>query len=171
VLSTLDNFQPGIGRIPKELDFLSSVGDRINNIASSLLSMVSCEAYPGEPLRDEHQQRRRGFKREIGPSTHMQPQNWTQHIIQAHVQSISIPQIDRTHPDPPPSLIALVILLNLVNPKGTDVFGTFLLPKAHVDEEVAEIRAGHKVWRRLVGSGAELAGDAVSERVHGVPAA
>lgn len=101
----------------------------------------------------------------------MQPQNRTQHIAQAHMQSVPISKINCTHPDPSTSFVALIIILNLINPEGADVFGTVLLTQAHVDEEVAEICAGYKVWRRLIGFGAEFAGDAVSEGVNGVPTA
>jgi hypothetical protein len=104
-------------------------------------------------------------------STYMQPQYRTNHITQPQMQTIPIPQINRTHPDSSPPLIPLVILLNLVIPKASDIFRTLLLPKAHIDEEVAEIGAGGEVGSGLVGCGAEFASDAFSKGLDSVPAA
>lgn len=101
----------------------------------------------------------------------MQPQHRTNHITQPQMQTVPISQINRTHPNPPPTFIPLVVLLNLISPKLSNIFWAFLFSKAHIDEEVAEIGTRSEVGCGLVGCGAELASDALGEGLDGVPAA
>jgi hypothetical protein len=87
------------------------------------------------------------------------------------MQSVAVSQVNRTHPDAPASLVTLIILLNLFGPKRSDIFGTLLLAKAHVDKEVAEIGTWNEARRGLVRCSTKFARDAVGKWLDGVPAA
>lgn len=100
----------------------------------------------------------------------MKPQNRTNHIRKSHVQPIPIPQVNRRHSNPLPSLFALVILLQLCDPELLHVSRT-VLAKALADEEVGKVAARRKVRLRLVIYGAEFTCDEVAEGPCRVPAA
>jgi hypothetical protein len=85
------------------------------------------------------------------------------------MQPISIPEIDRRHPDPPPPLITPIILRDLLVPELPDVGGA-IFAKSNIDQEIGELFAGYKVRRRLVLVRPEFTGDAGAEWFDGVPA-
>jgi hypothetical protein len=85
------------------------------------------------------------------------------------VQSISIPEIDRRHPDPPPPVITLVVLRDLLVPKLPDVGGA-IFAKSNVDQEIGVFFAGYKVRCRFVLVRPKFTGDAGAEWFDGVPA-
>jgi hypothetical protein len=99
----------------------------------------------------------------------MQPQHRTHHVTSPHVQTISIPEIDRRHPDPLPPVITLVVFRDLLVPELPDVGGA-IFAKPNVDQEIGVLFAGYKVWRRLVLVRPKFTGDASAEWFDGVPA-
>lgn len=99
----------------------------------------------------------------------MQPQNRANDILSSQMQSISIPQINRRHPHPLPSLITGIILLKLLRPEFLDLRGA-ILTKPLANEELGEFLGRHKVGSGLVVLGAEVARDEVGEGIQGLPA-
>jgi hypothetical protein len=63
------------------------------------------------------------------------------------MQSIPIPQIDRRHTDPLPTLIPFVIRFNLFHPIVAHILGA-ILAKPDIDEEVGVVFTGAEVGGR-----------------------
>jgi hypothetical protein len=80
----------------------------------------------------------------------MQPQNWTPDIPTPSQQSISLPQIYRRHPNPPPALITLIIPLHFPLPKLPHLL-IAVVAKPDVDQVVAVGVLKLEVGGRVVG--------------------
>ena len=64
------------------------------------------------------------------------------------MKTISLPQIDSRHTCPPPTFIALVVPLDSLNPEISNRF-IAVLAKSDIDQEIAVVRTGLKIWRSL----------------------
>jgi hypothetical protein len=83
------------------------------------------------------------------------------------VQPISIPQVNRRHPNSSSPFISTVILLDRLAPELARLGGTIILPETDIDQEVAVV----EVWDEV--RGRELGGpfvDVGREEVRGIPA-
>lgn len=86
------------------------------------------------------------------------------------MQSISIPQINRRHPNPLPTFITRIILLKLLRPEFLRLRGA-ILAKALRYEKLGEFLSRHEVRRGLIVLCAEVARDEVGEGIQSLPAA
>ena len=78
----------------------------------------------------------------------MQPQHGALYVEESTLQTISIPQVDSSHPRSPPSIISLIIALDSLLPEVPYAAIT-ALTKADIDQEVAELVIRLKVGSRL----------------------
>jgi hypothetical protein len=67
------------------------------------------------------------------------------------MQPIPLAQIDRRHPGPPPSIITLVVALDLLHPERACLLAAGLA-EADVDQEIAVVLVGVEVRRGGLGS-------------------
>lgn len=80
----------------------------------------------------------------------MQPQHGTLYIRSSRMQSIPIPQINRRHANPLPSLVPRVILLNLANPVVAHLL-FHIFAEANVNQEIRVLLAGLEIRCRSFG--------------------
>jgi hypothetical protein len=80
-------------------------------------------------------------------TTHVQPQHRTLDIPEPVMQPIPIPQIDRRHPNPPPSLIPLIVIPDLLSPERPSVL-RHILTKPDIDQEIGILISRNKIRGR-----------------------
>jgi hypothetical protein len=80
----------------------------------------------------------------------MQPHNGTRHIPRPQMQPIPLPQINRRHTNPLPSLLAAIILPRLLEPKLLNGGGT-LLPEPGLDQEAQILICRHEIRASILG--------------------
>ena len=84
-------------------------------------------------------------------TTDVQPHDRADDVEQPPMQAISLPQINRRHPRPPPSGVTPVVILNGLLPEIPDA-AVAVLAEPDVNQEVAERVFGLKVGSRFGGS-------------------
>ena len=139
VLAILDDDQVGVWRVGEQLNLLLCILDRVDRIARALPgSSVSICAITSEIKR-------------MMATTDVQPHDRADDVEQPPMQAISLPQINRRHPRPPPSGITPVVILNGLLPEIPDA-AVAVLAEPDVNQEVAERVFGLKVGGRFGGS-------------------
>jgi len=105
MLPALNNLQPRIRALHKQLDLPLRIGDSVNSIASS-----------------------------------MQPKHGTNNVRESPMKTIPIPQVDGSHADTLPALLANIVGGDFVPPELAVLLGT-VFAETDVDEEVGEVVA------------------------------
>ena len=97
----------------------------------------------------------------------MQPHDWTSHVAQSAVQTISIAQVDGRHPGSPTAGVALIVLLDGLLPEAPHVRRA-VLAEPDVDQKVAVVVVWLEGIRGLIGGPLV---DGAGACFHAIPAA
>lgn len=97
---------------------------------------------------------------------YMQPHHWALDVEQSTFKTITVSQIDSSHPHSSPAVISLVTTLDRLLPEVPDA-AIAILAEADVDQVVAELVIRLKVRGRIFGGPLV---DIVGEQVWCVPA-